>query len=136
MNVPEKPIGWVYFIHDEERNAVKIGYAGDFDKRLMDLQTGNPCELHIEYFIRGTPRLEKALQLRFEHLSLGREWFRICEEIRGFVDTLEGLKRAHVERLIRSGILTVKTVEDVYRALDQALLPEPTILSVEVEYIG
>lgn len=126
-------MGWVYFIIDPDEDAVKIGYADDMDKRLVDLQTGNPRELILDYFVRGTRRLEKRLQKRFKHLSIRREWFRHDGELAGFIDDLEGLKRQHVEGLIRSGQIVVHTVKDVYHALDEATLPENAIAELEIE---
>ena len=78
----------VYFILDENSNAVKIGKANNIQERFSDLQTGNPNKLEVIYFItcdtiEKSEELEKKLHKKFESLRIGTngEWFTYNEDI-------------------------------------------------------
>lgn len=66
---------YVYFIQDGRKGAVKIGMTVDPEKRLRDLQTGNPRTLRIRHVIPGDRSTEKALHARFEPARIRGEWF-------------------------------------------------------------
>lgn len=71
-------IGWVYFIRSGETGLVKIGWtAGDAEKRLKDLQTGNGESLRLLMQTPGTQRDEKALHRRYAEYHVRGEWFRL-----------------------------------------------------------
>ena len=78
---------YVYFIQQNEKgdnSPVKIGFSKDPDKRLKELQTGNPCRLKLCLSLpyddeREAQLMERCLHdvgaRRFRRLS--GEWFII-----------------------------------------------------------
>lgn len=76
-----------YFLACKQAKAVKIGMTVDLDARVHTLQAGNPFRLHILLFLPFN--IEKKLHKKFAHLSIGREWFSLSDEILAFI---EGVK--------------------------------------------
>jgi hypothetical protein len=74
----------VYFVTSDDRR-VKIGLAGNFDKRLRALQTSHPDELVPILVVPGSRRLEQAIHVAFQHLRLRGEWFTLEPELRQFI---------------------------------------------------
>ena len=73
---------YVYFIRSGRRknNAIKIGKAMNIQRRLDQLQTGNPCQLHLLGYIRcdsvkHAEHIEKLLHDRFKKQNIRGEWF-------------------------------------------------------------
>lgn len=73
--------GYLYFIAETPRSAIKIGWSLDPCRRLATLQIGNPRKLRILGLIAGTPYLEDKWHGRFRHLQLRQEWFRGDREL-------------------------------------------------------
>lgn len=65
----------VYFITDGI--FTKIGKADDVNKRLKELQTGNPKKLQIKLSIEGGETEEKKLHKVFHRRRMVGEWFII-----------------------------------------------------------
>lgn len=81
---------YVYFIHSEENNAVKIGRAKNVEKRLKSLQTAHPYQLKVikTFPLKGgkaAKELEISLHQKFKHLQLSGEWFKAEQELLDFV---------------------------------------------------
>ena len=77
---------YVYFVGDLESNAVKIGKADDVDRRIGELQVGNPNPLTLLHSIKFSCSdeahfYEKKYHKFFEHLYLTGEWFKFDEQI-------------------------------------------------------
>lgn len=77
---------YVYFIHSEESNAVKIGRAKNVEKRLKSLQTAHPHELKVikSFKVKGVKaarELENSLHQKFNYLRLSGEWFKAEPEL-------------------------------------------------------
>lgn len=68
----------VYFIQMEQSRHVKIGIAWDPQKRLNELQTGNPEKLTLVAFtvVVNGRALEKRLHRALSQYRLQGEWFR------------------------------------------------------------
>lgn len=64
----------VYFITDGD--CTKIGVAKNPNKRLVQLQTGNPNKLVIAKVMQGGYREESALHEALKDSRLEGEWFR------------------------------------------------------------
>lgn len=78
----------IYFIAEEkDHSRVKIGYSKDFqgaNKRLAQLQIGNPRKLELVGVMNGTLTTEKAYHRIFDDHRLESEWFGmnpVLEEI-------------------------------------------------------
>lgn len=65
----------IYFIRCED--FVKIGLAKDENKRLADMQVGNPFPLDLLFTEPGGFKHEAALHRRFAEYRSAGEWFRI-----------------------------------------------------------
>jgi hypothetical protein len=61
---------FVYFIQQGNTGPVKIGIANDPRKRLGNLQTGNPAELHLRHVVPGDRDLENQLHHRFREARI------------------------------------------------------------------
>lgn len=75
--------GNIYLIYDLTNQAYKIGVTKrDCEKRLKQLQTGNPNELEL-IFHKSTDhpyRLESMLHHCFNEKKILNEWFDLSEE--------------------------------------------------------
>ena len=94
-------MGFVYLICDGEH--FKIGVTtGTLEKRLKQLQTGNPNELWIsKSYKTDTPfKVEQMLHIKFKINKIKNEWFEldaynvvhfteVCEKIQIIVDSLK-----------------------------------------------
>jgi hypothetical protein len=67
--------GYVYWIGSDDGD-VKIGWALDPEKRLSELQTGNPCKLRVLAVVRGSKRDERALHAKLKEFRGLGEWFQ------------------------------------------------------------
>lgn len=76
--------GRVYFMADGEE--VKIGFSIHPPKRMAQIQLSRTGELKILLAIPGTPDDEQQMHDRFAHLRIRGEWFRMTDELKGFID--------------------------------------------------
>jgi hypothetical protein len=66
---------FVYFIQAGEHGPVKIGLSNKPQRRIGQLQTGNPDELILRHVVPGTRDLEGRLHHRFRPALIRGEWF-------------------------------------------------------------
>jgi hypothetical protein len=77
---------FIYVISDAEKSEIrtKIGISQNPEKRLKQLQTGNPIRLSIHYIeelpYEKTRVLESFLHSNLNHLRLKGEWFSMTVE--------------------------------------------------------
>jgi len=74
----------IYLITNREKGICKIGFSNNPEKRLLQLQTGNPYKLTLECTIDGSIDLERELHEQFKSLSLVGEWFNFTKEIKEY----------------------------------------------------
>jgi hypothetical protein len=81
-------LAMIYFISDEAREFVKIGYTGSTDAngRLSAIQVGSINQLEIIHTMPGNETEEKRLHTLFSKSSERGEWFRINLEIAIFLE--------------------------------------------------
>jgi hypothetical protein len=65
----------IYVIVNNSNTCCKIGYSKNPNKRLIELQTGNPEKLSLLRTYNGFIALEKHIYLRYKHLKIHNEWF-------------------------------------------------------------
>lgn len=73
----------VYFIADRNNGLVKIGVSGDMNRRLKQLQTGNPFELEFMGWIEEDKdqfRIEKDLHQKYSRKHVFGEWYKISQD--------------------------------------------------------
>ena len=76
----------VYFIQEGSNGAIKIGYSNQgVEKRLIELQVGNPRKLYVLRTIEGDKKLEHELHLFFAKYKLIGEWFYPSKELFDFI---------------------------------------------------
>jgi hypothetical protein len=82
LKLSQKHLGYLYFISEEQfNNKVKIGISKNPEKRLKQLQTGNPNKLVIIHTIQSPDYklLERTLHDICGDLRLVGEWFELSE---------------------------------------------------------
>jgi len=91
-------IGYIYAI--KAGGTVKIGWAGDPERRLNDLSLASPLPLRLLGFVEGTKATEKILHRRFKEHHLRGEWFSIKGQVVDFIESLPplGPKTEHSDK--------------------------------------
>lgn len=84
----------VYFIGAGSR--VKIGYSSDPEKRLTELQVGNPDRLTILATLDGGAVLENTIHAAFARDRLDGEWFRISRELLELINEIRRYQLAPI----------------------------------------
>lgn len=84
---------FVYFILNEDSNAVKIGRAKDLEKRMKALQTSSPAKLKLIKSVQvkvgeEAQELEKSLHQRFSAIRLAGEWFKADANLLEYINQL------------------------------------------------
>lgn len=72
---------FIYFILNEDSNAIKIGRAKDLAKRMNVLQTSSPAKLRLIKSVqvaggKEAHELEQSLHKKFNEIRLAGEWFK------------------------------------------------------------
>lgn len=74
-------MNYIYFIRSgKHKKPIKIGYTNDIEKRLADLQVGNPRKLYVIAQIpvkslKTVKAIEAWLHRRFRKQHIRGEWF-------------------------------------------------------------
>jgi hypothetical protein len=113
---------YVYFIVDLKSEAIKIGYADDYYKRLSTLQVGNPNPLRLLHFIECknstiSENLETEIHKIFDDIRISGEWFVYDEKTKLrfkelFLEELLIERKAKREPLTRSTLFGEETIFD------------------------
>jgi hypothetical protein len=74
-----------YFVRCVSSGLYKIGYTGNQDQRLRDLQSMNGGGLEFLGAIPGSRQDETRVHQRFAHLRRHGEWFEAGKELVAFV---------------------------------------------------
>lgn len=87
---------YVYFVFNQDSNAVKIGVAKNIQKRLSALQTSSPAKLELLGFIktnnsRDAKKLEHSLHQKFTALWIMGEWFQCKQELLNYINYYKDL---------------------------------------------
>jgi Meiotically up-regulated gene 113 len=86
---------FIYFILNEDSNAIKIGRARDLGKRIKALQTSSPAQLKLVRSIQVNSSkeaevLEKSLHQQFREIRVAGEWFKANAELLEYIHNLKG----------------------------------------------
>lgn len=103
----EEGVGFVYFLYcpaiNNEYQLVKIGQTkNNVEKRIKQLQTGNPFPIEIYAVVSSTTykQVEKDLHAKYKRRRCHGEWFQLTlKEVQHEVDILQ---RSHGCRCITS----------------------------------
>lgn len=67
---------YVYFLYDRISKMVKIGYSKNIQRRMKQLQTSNPNELELVYYVEGNRDTEFYFHKMFFYCRRNGEWFQ------------------------------------------------------------
>ena len=73
-----------------DNGLIKIGSSFDADKRLKQLQTGSPEQLHLLWTDIENTLPEKSLHIRFAYLRHHGEWFMPDHELIEYIASVGG----------------------------------------------
>ncbi|MEH1997250.1 MAG: GIY-YIG nuclease family protein [Nostoc sp.] len=84
---------FVYFILNQDSNAIKIGRAKDVAKRVKSLQTSSPAQLKLikTVQVKGSEeaqKLEQSLHKQFSEIRLAGEWFKAEVNLLEYINQL------------------------------------------------
>ena len=74
----------IYFVLAEDvigGPRVKIGFSGDVNQRLKDMQIGSPVKLELILSFRAPSSVEAKLHKAFAKYHIHGEWFELSEPI-------------------------------------------------------
>lgn len=74
--------GFVYLIVEKGGRYGKIGYSVNPQKRIAEVQTGNPRPLRLFGTIPGTEDTERALHAKYIKDNALQEWFKLSDELK------------------------------------------------------
>lgn len=98
------PSSFVYVVQGDPGTPIKVGYAADPRRRVAELQTGNPQELHLLLVFPGGKEVERECHRRLSGASVRGEWF-FGETADAFLDEFSRHCDWAVEFRKRTGIL-------------------------------
>jgi hypothetical protein len=78
----------VYFIQGEKGGPIKIGHTDNIERRMKQMQTGNPDKLILLHLTRGGKILEGELQERFKEHHYRGEWFHPSNQLLDYIADL------------------------------------------------
>lgn len=84
---------FVYFIFNQDSNAIKIGRARDLGKRMRALQTSSPAKLTLIKSVQvesgdEAHELERSLHKQFNDIRLTGEWFKAEAHLLDYIQQL------------------------------------------------
>jgi hypothetical protein len=88
--------GFVYLVHAVNTHLFKIGFSLNPEKRLAELQTGNPHKLQIVKTWRGSVHSERAIHRQFQSTKRAGEWF-LLEDMTPVVLALDTAEKSFAE---------------------------------------
>ena len=74
--------GFVYLIVEKGCRYGKIGYSVNPQKRIAEVQTGNPRPLKLFGTIPGTEETERALHAKYIKDNALQEWFKLSDQLK------------------------------------------------------
>lgn len=86
---------FIYFVLNQDSNAIKIGRTKNVKKRLRTLQTASPAKLKLIKSIRvegsaaDAQKLEQSLHKQFNDFRLSGEWFEASDSLLDYISRLE-----------------------------------------------
>ena len=85
----------IYLIKSLNEGIYKIGVSKYPNKRLKQIQTGNPAPVEILYLYEteNAYKIEKALHNRYSHFNTHGEWFELSiKEEMSFMDNCKKIE--------------------------------------------
>lgn len=73
--------GLVYFVYEDTKEYLKIGYSEKITERLRTIQNSNPRPLIVLGLVGGGFHFEQSLHQHFSEHRVRGEWFRCHSDI-------------------------------------------------------
>lgn len=78
---------FLYFLHDEHLNKIKIGRSSNLLQRKRNIETTIGFRLNVLAIWANAGHLEKPLHKKFKEYRLLGEWFKDVPEIREYIES-------------------------------------------------
>ena len=88
--------GFVYLLCDGEKFKIGMTKKKDIQKRIKELQTGNPYEIWLRsYYPTNNPlKIEKMMHAKHAPSNVKNEWFNLtAQEVSNFKNDCEECER-------------------------------------------
>ena len=85
----------IYFIQPENEPVVKIGYAKEIKKRLIQLQISNYQKLRLILLVSGDLKKESHFHFMFKDDKINGEWFYLSENIKKYLEQSKNIDLRH-----------------------------------------
>src|SRR5690606_36217138 len=85
---------WIYLIKCDEDSLYKVGKSKNPNKRVNQLQTGNPDKIRIvhQFKTENAGKVEKYFHNRYNHCKKEGEWFDL--DLKEELDFINNCKKA------------------------------------------
>ena len=106
----------IYFIQQNKKGPVKIGYTENLKTRITDLQVASPNKLILLGTVGGDRYVEKQIHQHLRFYHIGGEWFRASSFVLEYIYSLPNYKPEHLDMPKRKeqpiiSLSSIKTAE-------------------------
>ena len=116
-----KVTGYVYFIQDGKDGNIKIGYSGEPEKRIGDLQSSSGNVLYPLLILKGSKNLESIFHEKFEEHKVHGEWFKPENSIMIFINSEKIKSESYKINLIPYLHSRIHSLEEEVKKLEKDL---------------
>ena len=89
----EEVYGYVYFA-EAENGLIKIGYSGDLNNRIRNLNGGSPIKIQLLASKPGTKNDEEKLHAKFKKYRKRGEWFEANSKLSDYIKEINMLQES------------------------------------------
>lgn len=82
------PAEYTFIYYVRVADFIKIGQSRHWKRRVNNLNTASPFDVHVLLVEMEQPKREKFLHKKFRHLRHRGEWFRAEPELLAFIEKL------------------------------------------------
>lgn len=109
----------IYFIQQNKKGPIKIGYTKDLKTRLCGLQVANPDRLILLGTVGGSRYIEKQIHQHLRFYHIGGEWFRASSFVLEYIYSLPDYKPDHLDNPKKKeqpiiSLSSIKTAEKAF----------------------
>ena len=82
----------IYFIQHGKDGPIKIGFTKNRpERRVLELQSGNPFKLTLLHYVDGDTSVEDLLHHRFRNFKIRGEWFEPSPKLLAHIEKLKAI---------------------------------------------
>ena len=71
---------FLYVVSQEKRTKIKIGVSSDIYKRILAMETGNPCRLKLLCWSMNKYDLERGVHMAMRRFKVKGGWFHFNDK--------------------------------------------------------